>query len=208
MTFRPPPEHGIILMSQRSNAPYADILDDDGNLVYEGHDAPKSKALPEPKRVDQPRTTFAGTPTENGKFANWADDYRAGTRPAAVFRVYEKVRDGIWSYRGLFLLRDYRYERSGPRHVFKFVLKAVEDTEETVPTRAEAVHLDQTRQIPTWVKQVVYKRDKGVCVLCGSGDQLHFDHDLPYSRGGSSAIPENVRLLCARHNLSKGARIE
>jgi 5-methylcytosine-specific restriction endonuclease McrA len=108
----------------------------------------------------------------------------------------------------LFLLRDYRYERSGPRHVFKFVLKAVEDTEETVPTRAEAVHLDQTRQIPTWVKQVVYKRDKGVCVLCGSGDQLHFDHDLPYSRGGSSAIPENVRLLCARHNLSKGARIE
>src|SRR3990172_5562553 len=42
MTFRPPPAHGIILMSQRPDAPYDDTLDDDGNLIYEGHDAPRT----------------------------------------------------------------------------------------------------------------------------------------------------------------------
>jgi 5-methylcytosine-specific restriction endonuclease McrA len=65
-----------------------------------------------------------------------------------------------------------------------------------------------TRVIPSWVKQAVFKRDKGKCVLCGAKDQLHFDHDLPFSKGGTGLVPENVRILCARHNLSKGARIE
>jgi 5-methylcytosine-specific restriction endonuclease McrA len=48
---------------------------------------------------------------------------------------------------------------------------------------------------------------KGQCVLCGSKDNLHFDHDLPYSKGGSSLSAANIRLLCARHNLSKGAKL-
>jgi hypothetical protein len=45
------------------------------------------------------------------------------------------------------------------------------------------------------------------CVPCGATDELHFDHDLPYSLGGTSIRAENVQLLCARHNLSKGAKI-
>ena len=208
MTFRPLPLHGIILMSQRPNAPYADVLDDDGNLVYEGHDETRGNAA-EPKRVDQPRYTSRGRPTENGKFADWTDEYKAGERPPARFRVYEKVLKGMWSYRGMFLLLDYRYEVSGPRRIFRFVLKALDDLEdEPIESPQESLHLAQTRQIPTAVKQLVYKRDGGKCVICGASDQIHFDHDLPYSRGGSSATAENVRILCARHNLSKGARIE
>jgi len=31
--------------------------------------------------------------------------------------------------------------------------------------------------------------------------------DIPFSRGGSSIVAENVRLLCARHNLSKSDKI-
>ncbi|MGD9934242.1 MAG: HNH endonuclease [Dehalococcoidia bacterium] len=208
MTFRPPPLHGIILMSQRPNAPYADVLDDDGNLVYEGHDETRGTAA-EPKRVDQPRYTARGRPTENGKFADWTDEFKAGKQPPARFRVYEKIRDGMWSYRGMFLLRDYRYESSGARRVFRFVLKAMDDPDgDQMTGPSESLHLAQTRQIPTWVKQFVFKRDGGKCVICGSADQIHFDHDLPFSKGGSSAMPENVRVLCARHNLSKGARIE
>ena len=67
---------------------------------------------------------------------------------------------------------------------------------------------DFRRAIPSWVKQVVYKRDGGKCVICGEKDQLHFDHELPFSKGGTGLSPENVRILCARHNLSKGAKIE
>jgi hypothetical protein len=36
---------------------------------------------------------------------------------------------------------------------------------------------------------------------------LHFDHDLPYSKGGASITEDNVQLMCARHNLQKGAKI-
>ena len=62
--------------------------------------------------------------------------------------------------------------------------------------------------IPSEVKLAVWKRDQGQCVRCGSKDNLHFDHVLPFSRGGSSLVAENVQLLCARHNLAKSDRIE
>jgi len=57
------------------------------------------------------------------------------------------------------------------------------------------------------VKLEVWARDRGKCVICGATDELHFDHDLPYSKGGTSLTASNVQLLCARHNLSKGSKI-
>ena len=61
--------------------------------------------------------------------------------------------------------------------------------------------------VPSWVKLEVWKRDKAKCVQCGSDENLHFDHIIPYSRGGSSLVPENIQILCARHNLEKRDRI-
>jgi len=211
MTFRPPPHHGIILMSRRPGAPYRDMVEADGTLIYEGHDVPRSSEYPEPKRVDQPRVTPRGTLTENGKFADWTDRYLRGEVPPARFHVYEKLLKGIWTFRGPYLLKGYRFELDGDRgrHVFRFQLTPIAEEGSDEQVR-EAITVEelQSRQIPTWVKQFVYKRDKGRCVICGETNQLHFDHDLPYSLGGASATPENVRLLCARHNLSKGARIQ
>jgi len=202
MTFRPPPLHGIILMSQRPNAPYADVLDDDGNLVYEGHDAPKTGANPFPKLIDQPRRG------QNAKFSDWTDSYKRAEVPPARFHVYEKLRKGTWGFRGAFLLRNYRFEPSAGRHVFKFILEAIDEPAGSTEPMVSPDEAAQTRLIPTWVKQFVYTRDKGRCVLCGSNTQLHFDHDLPFSKGGASATPDNVRLLCMRCNLSKGSKIE
>lgn len=67
--------------------------------------------------------------------------------------------------------------------------------------------LTQTRLIPSEIKVEVWKRDKGRCVICGSADNLHFDHDVPFSLGGSSLTAKNVRLLCLRHNLEKSDKI-
>ena len=53
-----------------------------------------------------------------------------------------------------------------------------------------------------------WKRDGGQCVTCGSTDNLYFDQILPFSKGGSSLVAENIQLLCARHNLAKSDRIE
>ena len=47
----------------------------------------------------------------------------------------------------------------------------------------------------------------GRCVQCGSTDNLHFDHILPFSKGGTSLKAENIQLLCARYNLKKSDKI-
>jgi 5-methylcytosine-specific restriction endonuclease McrA len=53
----------------------------------------------------------------------------------------------------------------------------------------------------------VWRRDGGKCVQCGSTKNLHFDHDIPFSKGGSSLTAANVRLLCAKHDLEKSDKI-
>jgi len=68
--------------------------------------------------------------------------------------------------------------------------------------------IPQTRLIPSEIKKEVWKRDKGKCVICGATTNLHFDHDLPFSKGGTSLTVKNVRLLCIKHNLEKSAKIE
>jgi len=42
---------------------------------------------------------------------------------------------------------------------------------------------------------------------CGSTKNLHFEHDIPFSKGGSSLTAANVRLLCAKYNLEKSDKI-
>jgi 5-methylcytosine-specific restriction endonuclease McrA len=54
----------------------------------------------------------------------------------------------------------------------------------------------------------VWKRDHGKCVKCGAIKNLHFDHELPFSKGGTSLTSKNVRLLCMVCNLAKSAKIE
>lgn len=207
MTFRSPPAHGIILMSLRANAPYADAMAADGVIQYEGHNVPVSREHPTPRTVDQPRVSARGRLTENGKFADWTDRFLRGEVVAARFHVYEKLQPGIWTFRGVFEVRDFRVQSDGTRLVFKFELHP-SDVEAQTRDQAELQHDSLTRQIPTVVKLTVFKRDHGRCVLCGATKNLHYDHDLPYSKGGASATAENVRLLCAAHNLAKSARIE
>jgi hypothetical protein len=61
-------------------------------------------------------------------------------------------------------------------------------------------------QIPAAVKQAVWDRDGGRCVLCGTTEQLQYDHVIPWSKGGADTV-ENLRLVCARENQRKGATI-
>jgi len=199
--------HSVILMSLRPNAPYRDRLEDDGStLIYEGHDHPRGPECPDPKVVDQLELTRSGRTTQNGRFYQAAHEYRAGKRSPEIVRVYEKIRQGIWSYNGVFELIDAWQESDDVRQVFKFKLIAVED-DHGVPIVREGVH-PRRRVIPTSVKLVVWRRDGGRCVECGSTDELHFDHIVPFSKGGTSVRPENVQLLCARHNLQKTDNIQ
>jgi len=208
MNYQAGAGYSIILMSVRKNAPYKDRLADDGStLIYEGHDVPKQQNAADPKSVDQPETTPSGSLTENGKFFRAALDFKEHQREPERVRVYEKIHNGIWSYNGLFHLVDAWREHDGLRQVFKFKLVAVEEPS-TASDRPAFPLEDRRRIIPTAVKLEVWKRDGGKCAQCGAVDELHFDHVIPFSKGGTSLKAENVQLLCARHNLEKSDRIE
>lgn len=197
----------VVLMSLRKGAPYEDRVEDNGQtLIYEGHDIPKDKIGSNPKQTDQPLTTINGKLTQNGLFYNAAIKFKAGALAEKV-RVYEKIKNGIWAYTGLFNLVDAWIEQNNNRKVIKFKLKLIDEEPTLSPSTAHS-YIDHTRVIPTNVKLEVWKRDKGMCTFCGSKDNLHFDHIIPFSKGGSSLISSNIQLLCARHNIAKKDRIE
>ena len=193
-------------MSVRRGAPYADRIEDDGQvLIYEGHDVPRLRNGPDPKSVDQPRSYPGGSLTQNGLFEAAANRYKGNDGPAEKVIVYEKIKAGIWVYNGVFELLDSWQERSGRRQVFRFRLRLIDEPHYEARVDPE---LDHLRMIPSDVKREVWKRDKGRCVTCGANDNLHFDHVIPYSKGGTSLVAENIQLLCARHNIAKRDRIE
>lgn len=205
MNFNTGRGYSVFLMSIRKGAPYFDELDvKTGFLTYEGHDISKKYAK-DPKSVDQPLTTPNGTWTENGKFYRTVTDYKSGLRnDPELVKVYEKIRDGVWCYKGFFNLVNAKIVNDGKRNVFKFFLQPVE---KPFIGKAKIIEFPLTRMIPTKIKVEVWKRDKGKCVICGSNKNLHYDHDIPFSKGGSSIVSENVRLLCAKHNLEKSDKI-
>jgi HNH endonuclease len=57
--------------------------------------------------------------------------------------------------------------------------------------------------IPETVRHEVWRRDGGRCVDCGSRENLHFDHIVAWSRGGSNTA-RNIELRCESCNLKKG----
>lgn len=203
MNFRFRGKYSILLMSVRKNSPYDDKVEEEGKvLIYEGHDASKDMSL-SPKDVDQPMYLKSGNLTENGKFYQAADKFKKGLASPEKVRVYEKIKPGIWIDNGLFHLVDSWIELSGSRKVFKFKLTAIDDDD----FKSFEHHSESSRLIPTHVKVEVWGRDKGACTQCGARDELHFDHIIPFSKGGTSLKADNIQLLCARHNLSKSDKI-
>src|ERR1700756_404076 len=68
----------------------------------------------------------------------------------------------------------------------------------TTPPARGAPGERNPRVIPQKVKIEVSVRDQGKCVQCGSTDDLHFDHKVPWSRGGTNTVnkhPAPVRAL-------------
>ena len=147
--------------------------------------------------------------TENGKFSKAAQEFKRGVKGPDIVQVYEKIKPGIWSDNGFFHLIDSWIKAEDLRNVFKFKLIAIETVrDESSPEDIVNADVKRSRIIPSSIKLEVWKRDNGMCVQCQSTDELHFDHILPFSKGGTSIKSDNVQLLCARHNLEKSAKIQ
>lgn len=204
MNFRTDGRLSVFLMSLRKNAPYKDQwLEDKQVLIYEGHDAKTEQKTK--KAIDQPMFRDSGKLSDNGKFYTEAIAYKEGKRNDPLqIQVYEKLDTGVWFDKGVFNLVDAEYVSEHGRRVFKFFLHPT-DIVKSVTDVSEYKH---ERMIPTSVKVDVWKRDKGQCRLCGEATGLHYDHILPFSKGGRSDDARNIQILCARHNLQKSDKIE
>jgi hypothetical protein len=97
------------------------------------------------------------------------------------------------------------------------VKKAVYDEDAELSTlRATVANIEAAVQfqrsgpkrnpIPEDVKLVVWTRDGGHCISCGSEKELHFDHIIPVAKGGGN-IAANIQILCQTCNLKKSDRI-
>jgi hypothetical protein len=71
----------------------------------------------------------------------------------------------------------------------------------------EIIFKHKTKRFPSErLKVQVLMRDGNKCALCGitvTGDNIHFDHIQPWSKGGETVL-ENLQVLCETHNLAKG----
>lgn len=209
MNFRMGGTYSVVLMSQRSGAPYVDHVHSDGvTIEYEGHDVPRIIGSRDynPKDKDQVEKLPSRKLTQNGLFIESIKYSKAGKQPVEIVKIYEKIMPGVWSLKGLFDLVDYRVVYDGKRNVFRFILRLSDSADINQVQREKT--LDHNRLIPSEVKKEVWKRDGGKCVICGNSENLHFDHELPFSKGGTSLSVKNIRLLCMKHNLQKSAKIE
>jgi hypothetical protein len=67
-----------------------------------------------------------------------------------------------------------------------------------------------TRTIPRPLQFRVLKRDNQICRECGTSvkdEDIHFDHIIPWSRGGPTE-EHNIRLLCGDCNRRKSDKFE
>lgn len=182
----------VILMSGRKDAPYVD-KEIDGQIVYEGEDV---YGADNKKDKDQELT-------KGNKDLYWAvKDYIEGKRGAEPVQVYEKLASGRWIDRGVFKLIGLRKAFDGKRNVFRFLLSVGEEKTGVLEKDKEL----PSRHIPSDVQIEAWKRDNGKCISCGSTEKLHFDHIIPFSKGGANSV-ENIQILCASCNLKKHDKV-
>ena len=87
-------------------------------------------------------------------------------------------------------------EKKKKREIEKLALQELIDEGEIFP------EANKRPPIPKDVVDTVWNRDGGKCVYCGSNENLHLDHIIPFSKGGDTSV-ENLQLLCQKCNLEK-----
>ena len=89
------------------------------------------------------------------------------------------------------------------RAKFGAIFGAMESAQTAAPVRGAAGERT-SRVIPQDVKIAVAVRDQGKCAQCGSAEDIHYDHKIPWSKGGANTV-NNIQLLCGDCNRRKGA---
>jgi 5-methylcytosine-specific restriction endonuclease McrA len=117
------------------------------------------------------------------------------------------LRDGrrtLWTMHDCFYWEDESLEADD---VKALIHQRERRSQQRLQTAHSLMRADETGRptrvpIPTELRRVVFERDGGRCVQCGSNFDLQYDHLLPVAHGGATTL-ENLQLLCADCNRSK-----
>src|SRR3989344_9315207 len=135
MNFKMNSLYSVILMSQRTNAPYQDKVYADGiTIEYEGHDVSRRAYGHNPKSENQPEKLSTCRLTQNGHFIKATEEYKKNKSNPELVKVYEKIFPGVWSLKGYFDLIDYKQVNDGRRNVYRFILKLSDRQENKIET--------------------------------------------------------------------------
>lgn len=116
--------------------------------------------------------------------------------------------EGYLHYRVLeFLAGGRRAKRLGQLLIDHEMLEKVPDGYQILDF---GYYIDAARdQLPPLLRKTIIDRDGNVCGICGDDvelDDIHIDHIVPVSKGGSNRLT-NLRVTHARCNMRKGAKV-
>lgn len=195
----------------------------------------RNVATPKPPPFARPRTTGSDSGLRKDNNATFLTDRGFLFRRRWFFtatgcpptRVRRDIVDGIQSQqwrepvrittfraRTWWLFEDnFYWEAAG--YTAQDILALVRDRERRQRARLERAHTalrieqqprKRRQHIPKELRRVVFERDGGRCVECGTNFDLQYDHVLPVARGGATTV-ENLQLLCGDCNRAKGATL-
>lgn len=143
-------------------------------------------------------------------------DYVGDTMDLTAYQhaVFQTLLLQLWLNRPAnlktrWLRKQSRLSRSDWRCIHPLLLQPLEIALAGVQRWNEAIKAYDGRRLPPFEWQIlrtlVLARDGYSCVYCGSTEDLHADHRISVTRGGSNAL-ENLVTACAPCNLSKGPK--
>jgi len=80
------------------------------------------------------------------------------------------------------------------------------DIDINMETRVLQVENLKRNPIPKGLRLEVFAKDNYECIICKGKEELHIDHKIPISRGGTDSLA-NLQTLCKQCNMDKGNRI-
>lgn len=157
--------------------------------------------IPWLRRIDNDRYIIGAEDTEffndllNDQ-SNWSKVFNATEEGEELFALMQEEQERIQ----IEILKKKLAEKHKKERLKKIALMELEE---------EGVLFEKANKrppIPDDVKDFVYRRDGGKCVMCGSKTNLQFDHIIPFSKGGATTV-ENLQILCQKCNLRKSNHI-
>ena len=130
------------------------------------------------------------------------------SRPRARWSSFATIERAYWIFKDCFYWED---DGLSADDVKALALQRIRKRDRQLATAHSLMRAEEAGQamrppVAIEIRRAVFERDGGRCVECGGSFDLQYDHVIPFSLGGATTV-ENLQLLCADCNRSKGATL-